>query len=312
MILGIMGTPGAFKTAYVVQEQIVKFLRQGRQIYTNIKGLNPYNIAILFDLDPFDCEHNIHFLGRVYRNDETDSFYEDVEQIRNFHKYIPSGSVVIIDEAQDYFGCREFKSDFSKELIPWLSKCRHENFDVVWITPNFDNVDITFRRTSHLFYKMTRLEHLGFKNSSKISKWSTPDLDLKPVARSVFHPKKIVFDCYASYDIKDVKENREAHNVILRSPFVWFCIACLVWAGWTIFSGNFERTIMHKDVKKKPIVNEQIIEQKEEEVKQNEEVKEDEICISKSSKIRGQMLYYFSDGSSSTDHFGRSFCPGNH
>ena len=63
----------------------------------------------------------------------------------------------------------------------------------------------------------------------------------------------------------------------------------MIWAGWTIFSGNFERTIMHKDVKKKPIVNEQIIEQKEvEEVKQNEEVTEDEICISKHQKSVGK------------------------
>ena len=39
MILGIMGTPGAFKTAYVVQDRIVKFLKDKRPIYTNIKCL---------------------------------------------------------------------------------------------------------------------------------------------------------------------------------------------------------------------------------------------------------------------------------
>ena len=39
MILGIMGTPGAFKTAYVVQDRIVKFLKDKRpDLYTNIKG----------------------------------------------------------------------------------------------------------------------------------------------------------------------------------------------------------------------------------------------------------------------------------
>ena len=62
MILGIMGTPGAFKTAYVVQERIVKFLRDGREIYTNVKGLKPYYIATLFDLDPFEVEKHIHYL----------------------------------------------------------------------------------------------------------------------------------------------------------------------------------------------------------------------------------------------------------
>lgn len=310
MILGIMGTPGAFKTAYVVQEQVVKFLRDNRHIYTNIKGINPYNISILFDIDPFECESHIHFLGRVYDKDK-DSFYEDVEQIRHFHHDLPPGSVVIIDEAQDYFGCREFKSDFSKDLIPWLSKCRHENYDVIWITPNFDNVDITFRRTSHMFYKMYRLEHLGglFKNSSKISKWSTMDLDRKPLASSFFTPKKIVFDCYASYDLKDVKENRERHNVFLRSPFVWFMLISLGWALWTVMSGNFERTIMKKDVKKKAAVeqveNNNVVENKIIEVKTNEK------CITKISKIRGQSLYHFNDGSNSADASGFALCPSN-
>lgn len=311
MILGIMGTPGAFKTAYVVQEQIVKFLRQGRHIYTNIKGLNPYYISILFELDPFDCESQIHFLGRVYNNDDSGSYYEDPEQIRRFHKICPPGSVVIIDEAQDYFGCRDFKENFSRDLIPWLSKCRHENYDVIWITPNFDNVDITFRRTSHMFYKMFRLEHLGklFRNSSKIAKWPTMDTDKKPIATSVFSPKKIVFDCYASYDVKDVKENRETHNVFLRSPFVWFMIICLIWAGYTVMSGNFERSVMKKKKNEKKIekVEDKIIENKiVEEVKIN-----DTICITKTSKIRGQSLYYFSDGSSSSVTFGRMPCPNN-
>ena len=68
MILGIMGTPGAFKTAYVVQDRIVKFLRDKRPIYTNIKGLKPLHIATYFGLDPFDCENLIRPLGRVYRN----------------------------------------------------------------------------------------------------------------------------------------------------------------------------------------------------------------------------------------------------
>lgn len=308
MILGIMGTPGAFKTAYVVQEQIVKFLRQGRHIYTNIKGINPYNISILFNLDPFDCESKIHFLGRVYRDDADNSFYEDPEQIRRFHKICPPGSVVIIDEAQDYFGCRDFKENFSRDLIPWLSKCRHENYDVIWITPNFDNVDITFRRTSHMFYKMFRLEHLGklFGNSSKIAKWPTMDTDKKPLATSVFSPKKIVFDCYDSYDMKDVKENRETHNVFLRSPFVWFMIIALGWATYTVLSGNFERSVMKKKLPEKKIekVENKLIENK---VIEEDKIN-DNICITKTSKIRGQSLYYFNDGSSAPESFGRKLC----
>lgn len=306
MILGIMGTPGAFKTAYTVQDRIVKFLRDKRPIYTNIKGLKPYHIATFFDLDPFDCENLIRPLGRVYRNDAEDSFYEDVNRVRNFHKEIPPGSVVIIDEAQDYFSSRDFKEGYSKELIPWLSKCRHENYDIIWITPNFDNVDITFRRTTHMFYKLVRMENIGFSNSSRINIWTTPDTTVKPLAVKYFSPKKTVFECYESYDLKDVKENREHHNVLLRSPFVWFALLCIGWAVWTLISGNFERTIMKKDVKKKAVVEQveknNVVENKIIEVKTNEK------CITKISKIRGQSLYHFNDGSNSIDASGFSPC----
>lgn len=305
MILGIMGTPGAFKTAYVVQDRIVKFLKDKRPIYTNIKGLKPLHIATYFGLDPFDCNDLIRPLGRVYRDDE--SFYEDRSLVRSFHKYVPPGSVIIIDEAQDYFSSRDFKEDFSKDLIPWMSKLRHENFDVIWITPNFDNVDITFRRTTHMFYKLVRLENLGFKSTSRINIWTTPDTTVKPLAHKSFSPSKCVFDCYDSYDLGNVKENRESHNVLLRSPFVWFAIACLVWAGYVLVSGNFERGIMKKkdDLKKKEIVIEndnKIIEEKQ---------NDDKICITKTSKIRGQSLYYFNDGSSSPASYNRLPCSTN-
>lgn len=309
MILGIMGTPGAFKTAYVVQDRIVKFLKDKRPIYTNIKGLKPLHIATYFGLDPFDCNNLIRPLGRVYRDDAEDSYYEDRNLVRTFHKYVPPGSVIIIDEAQDYFSARDFKEDFSKDLIPWLSKLRHENFDVIWITPNFDNVDITFRRTTHMFYKLVRLENLGFKGTSRINIWTTPDTTVKPLAHKSFHPSSCVFDCYDSYDLGNVKENRESHNVLLRSPFVWFMIACLVWAAYVLISGNFERSIMKKKVNEKKIEK---VENKIIDNKINEEVKtNDNICIAKTSKIRGQQLYYFSDGSTSSYHLGRSSCPTN-
>ena len=63
-------------------------------------------------------------------------------------------------------------------------------------------------------------------------------------------------------------------------------------------SGNFERSVMKKKKNEKKIekVEDKIIENKlVEEVKIN-----DSICITKTSKIRGQSLYYFSDGSSSS------------
>ena len=65
---------------------------------------------------------------------------------------------------------------------------------------------------------------------------------------------------------------------------VLFGLVCLV-------SGNFERSVMKKKLPEKKIEK---VENKIIENKVNEEDKiNDNICITKTSKIRGQSLYYF-------------------
>ena len=106
MIYAVCGTPGSFKSCYCVEKFILPALREGKKVFTNIEGLDPRYIATLFDLDPVQVEE-FERSGRVYDDDGT--FHEDKDKIRRFYDDLPVNSLVVIDEAQNYFSSRDFK-----------------------------------------------------------------------------------------------------------------------------------------------------------------------------------------------------------
>lgn len=313
MIIAICGTPGSFKTCYAVEKFVVPALKEGRKVYTNIEDLSPEHLSVMFDIDPLAVEHNLNVLGRVYDDDGT--FHEDSELIRYFYRDLPLNSLVVIDEAQNYFGSRDFKEKFSADLITWLTKSRHVGCDVVWLTQNVESVDITFRRNTHITYALRRAENLGLKNASFNYIYDRADLDRRHLARKLYRPDPATFKCYASYQAQNVEEKRSSYNILLRSPFVWLMIVVFVWFGYTMLSGNFARIwggghSVPKDLPKKEVVieNKQEVKNDGAQLEKESVISFDDKCILKTSKIRGVTTYYFSDGSSSSDSFGFKLC----
>jgi len=312
MIFAICGTPGSYKSCYAVEKFLVPALKDGRKVYTNIDNLSPEHISVLFDIDPLTVEHNLNILGRVYDDDGT--FTEDLDQVRYFYKDLPLNSLVIIDEAQNYFSSRDFKEKFSSDLITWLTKSRHLGCDVVWITQNLEAVDITFRRNTHLTYALRRAENLGLKNAAFNYIYDRAEIDRRHLARKMYKPDPATFKCYASYQTSEVQEKRASYNVLLRSPFVWLMIVVLIWFGYTMLSGNFAKIWGggHKVPENLPKKKTEIVNNTENkndgEIEKQSIINFDDKCILKTSKIRGVTTYYFSDGSSSVDAFGYKLC----
>lgn len=315
MIYAVCGTPGSYKSCYTCEKFLLPALKSGRHVYTNIEGLNPLYIASLFDLDPIDVDQHLHILGQVY--DDSGIPHEERDLIRRFYEDLPINALVIIDEAQNYFSSRDFKEGFSADLIPWITKHRHLGNDVVWITQNLDSVDITFRRNTHLTHFLRRAENIGFKNAAFDYIFDRADTERRHLARKVYRPDPNIFKIYSSYQAENVVEKRNSYNVFLRSPFVWLMIIAFAWAGYVIFSGSFSRQIMHKgktekkteQVAAKPV---QKIEQKDEEKdvvpeKQSRFSLEDN-CIMRTSKIRGELTFYFKDGTVGTSTNGLDLC----
>lgn len=237
-VIAVFGSPGSYKSVHVLEEYIVRELRKGRDVYTNLDRINPFAIASYYGMNVLDVDSHIHILGRVYDNDGT--FHEDPNIIRHFWENVPLNCLIVIDEAQNYFGSRDFKEDYSKTLIPYITKHRHLGHDVIYITQDLGSVDISFRRNTHITYKMLRLEHVGRKNSSKVFAYQHCDIDRRAMATSTYTPHDYAFECYSSYESGEVTEERKTYNVILRNKGLWAIIIAVIVLLIFWFMGVFD------------------------------------------------------------------------
>lgn len=309
MIYAVCGTPGSYKSCYTLEKFVIPALAKGRPVYTNIEDLSPFHIATFFDLDPIDVDRNLHILGRVWDNDG--NWHEDLDKVRHFHENIENNCLVVIDEAQNYFSSRDFKEDFSSDLIPFLTKHRHLGIDIIWITQSLESVDITFRRNTHGTYALRRLENLGMKNSSFVYVFDRADLEKKQLTRYRYSPDPHVFMCYSSYVAKDVKEERKSYNLFLRSPFFWLLIIALCFALYQVLSGNLGRIFGRKKPETRHKQKTELVQQKPsstmQEVTHDGQV-DDTRCIVKMATVHGEKHFYLDDSSVVAEPGGYRFC----
>lgn len=311
MIYGIAGVPGSFKSAYALQKFVIPELSKGRDVYTNIEGLRVERIASVFDIPPLECSRRLHILGSTY-DEATGTLVEDRDKVRRFYENIPQNSLVVIDEAQNYFSSRDFKETFSADLIPYLTRHRHYGHDIVWITQSLESVDITFRRNTHITYVFRRMEHLGMKGASMMYIYDRCDTDRAPLSRSVFRVDTNVFKCYDSYVSADVKEQRKSYNIFLHSPFFLLLVAIVIFGLYQVFSGGLLNRIVHPGGKTNRSQQVQkIVPSLPSESKSNSESVESfsDVCIVKTMKFGKNVKYHLSNGNVVTDASMYKSCP---
>lgn len=116
MIEGVVGYPGTGKTYYALN-RAKKEMKKGRAVYANfaIDGAKSITPATLFDVEP--------------------------------------GAFVILDEAQNWFGSRNWK-DFGNAYTEFFSQTRKKEYGLLWISQDVSSVDKTIRDRTHLIHSM--------------------------------------------------------------------------------------------------------------------------------------------------------------
>ncbi len=316
-VYAVCGVPGSGKTLYLLKKFLIPALQSGRNVYTNIEGLNIDRMAEIFEFDGMSANRLVHRLN----SDEDPE--KDVERIRYFYvdkdtgEQRPDNSIFIIDEAQNYFGSRDFKENFSNDLIKYITRHRHYGHDVVWATQVLESVDISFRRNTAITYALRRMEHLGAKNSSFVYVFDRCELEKKHLSRQVFSFDKQYFACYDSYVAQNVTEKRKSYNVLLHSPFVWLTLIVFGVAAYNLIGGSFWDAItMQKHSKKKDTTQTAI---KETAVPQQQtqttiqdtigEQRDESLCWTKKIRMGGVTRYTLVNGVVTTD-LGYSPCAG--
>ena len=119
MIEGVVGLPGSGKTYYAcwrANREMTRKTKQhpnGRAVYCNfnIEGTRPITPETIFEIQP--------------------------------------GACVIIDEAQNWFGSRNWKT-FGDKYMEFFSQTRKMQYTLIWISQNVSTVDKIIRDRTHL------------------------------------------------------------------------------------------------------------------------------------------------------------------
>lgn len=261
-VYSLEGTPGSGKTLYCVQKIIPDFLKirdsRGelvpRHIYTNIEGLKPALICAFADIPYESIADYFHVLGQ--RIDEHGNTYEDKDYLRYWYyepdsiewvteqngsrqlerhpdwnkaKMIPYGSLIIIDEVQNYYSNRDFATIFSKRCIDFITKNRHYGWTLWWMSQNVDSVDVTFRRNTQYVYFLENMEIYGRPTTASVKMyegWLIADkINTPPFAKQTFKYDNRYYQCYKSY-VNGVatKEKRYKVNVFLQHKGFLVCV----------------------------------------------------------------------------------------
>lgn len=118
-----MGLPGSGKTYYACwrankeMTKKTKAFPQGRPVYSNfgIEGTKPITPESLFDIEP--------------------------------------GACVIVDEAQNWFGSRNWKN-FGDKYMEYFSQTRKKQYTLIWISQNVSTVDKIIRDRTGVIYDL--------------------------------------------------------------------------------------------------------------------------------------------------------------
>lgn len=280
------GIPGAGKSLLGIQEWIIPALKKGRKVYTNIDGLSHDRIAAIFDIPPMEVN-----LRLITWNPE------DTAKIRAFYTEVDTGSLVVIDETQNYFGSRDWDTKEAKDLIPWLTRQRHLGVDVLFITQSIDSVDITIRRLVALTYLLKRMEHLGFDTKTMVYIFDRCNIERKHFATKIFSYNKSIFMCYSSYDSSTIVEERKKINPVLRSPAFWALMAISLFGIYHMLSGGGIASKIAGRAKPQSEVSKQTATgASESQIVAPDGLQREENCYTSFKFINGQSMYIKKDG----------------
>lgn len=210
MISIIVGIPGAGKTLYAVSELAEEYKKADRQVYY-------YNIPNL----------NKQALGWIELDDPT-----------TWHT-LPTGSVIIIDEAHEIFKKRDFKEK-TPEHIEMAATLRHRGHDLVLLTQHPVGIDKFLRdrcgRFVYLRAPLTRGSHAFKYEWPEYNEKYRDQKEWRTADEETWSHRTDAFGLYSSAEIHTKKK------FIPKSAKRIFVVACiaLVFGGF-IFTKLYDR-----------------------------------------------------------------------
>ena len=146
MITLLTGSPGGGKSLYAVSKIIPDLLRDGRRIYTNLVGLNYEGVnkdGTKKNLVP--TKDDIPVSELIFPLPDSNDWRET-----------PKGSVIIYDEAQQFFPASGRSGLSNDGRITDLDTHRHNGYDIIFITQHPTLISSHIRKFVGLHYHLYR------------------------------------------------------------------------------------------------------------------------------------------------------------
>ncbi len=214
MITLFEGVPGAGKSFFLVKDRLLKAVKSGRRVYVRLEGFYLDRLSELGGYDPDQLSEQVTLL-------------QGEEQIHRLHDLVEPGSLVVVDEAQNYF---RGMTKLDPKLLRWLEAHRHYGVDVILLCQSWGQLTSAVTRLVEATFKFKRLWALGL-NRFMIEIRGNP-VDEEIIRKA--GPYRYDAATYAFYDSYAHKGTAEAPrpSSIFASPLMWlagFAILGIVW-----------------------------------------------------------------------------------
>jgi zona occludens toxin len=229
MIVFHEGLPGSGKSYEACVMHIIPALKAGRDVLTNINGINHQKFA---DLTGIPLAVIKKMLVCISHSD-----CEDEEQRLELVKadllvMTKKDSLVVIDEIQDIHPTK--RQPLSAEWSKYIASHRHEGLDIVLMGQDKRDVHPIWRRRIQRLITFNKLQAVGADNSYRwVCFEATSPEKFKEVSKGVRRYDKQYFGLYLSHTHKSVYKDDRA-NILKNKNLRLGVIAFFVLGYWGV------------------------------------------------------------------------------
>lgn len=210
MLVCVYGLDGTGKSLFSISDYLLYYVKQEKDVYTNITGIDPVAVSGLLNLSPLAARiHEISSLAEVL------DVFDDPELGRN--------CLFLIDEVQEWLG--------DEKEVEWLDNrlavMRKHNIDFVFITQIPSRIPPAIRKRSRACVFFERQYELGSEDGVWEYRWNkgTPEFEEgKPVNYKAKLSRKLdksIYKCYQSYIDQQIMGAPEVKTALKHTTRLW-------------------------------------------------------------------------------------------
>lgn len=209
MISIYTGIPGSGKTYHAVT-QIINYIKAGRRVYTNIRGIKGEEIAKFLDWSIY--EHLLYIL--------------DDDEIKKCYLYLPNNSLLVLDEYQNIYPVTDYAVNTS--AVNFFTTHRHKGIDVILITQSTSLGEKRLTALSEEYHDFRKLSFLGASNRYRHACFmGATDNQQAHMYTKICKYDPRVFKIYSSYVEDEVQEQTKKQTIYSNPKIIGFFILAI-------------------------------------------------------------------------------------